>query len=460
MLHLTGYIGLGIALAIPLLLLNVKVAGKLGLIDWPKARGVSDEQIPIVGSSLVLISLAVLFALTKYYELKPWLLLTGVFMAGMGFLDDRKPIPAVDKMFFQVCSAAIVVFLDPSIKNAMIVQYGYLGAVVAFFAIVYLVNAINFIDGIDGLAGLVLIMGAGGLIAFSGGKAANYPYTVYAAVLIGTLIPFLFVNIKWRRGFLGNVGSYFFSHVLAVMHFSIPLEAPNVSSRFALTALCFLIPVADSTMVICSRLFTFRSPFQPDKGHLHHRLVQTSIPLKWILLNFGLIETSGLTMAFLITRSTAVGDSYLSAASALSLVGITAVLILLSEKASKRRVQHYLERLDNNLPIYYFKYDVRNEDGSAMTTSKLLRLEARVAAEIRVTDVCFARKPSELYVCLSTVAEPLKGISARIDHVFQREKVQASLVIDHGQIVRVSEGKEKVFTPRLASSGRNRKKAS
>lgn len=449
MLHLIGYIILGIAIAVPLLLLNVKVAGKLGLIDWPKARGVSDEQIPIVGSSLVLISLGVLYVLTQYYEMKPWLLLTGAFMAGMGFLDDRKPIPAVDKMFFQVCCAAAVVFLDPSIKVAMISKYGYLGAFVAFFSIVYLVNAINFIDGIDGLAGIVLLMGAAGLIALSGGTAENYPYLLYGAILIGTLIPFLAINIKWRKGFLGNVGSYFFSHVLAVMHFSVPLGASSAGSRFALTALCFLIPVADSLMVISSRILTFRSPFQPDKGHLHHRLVQTSIPLRWILLNFGAIELSGLVLAYLISRSAAVGDAFLPPATALSLVGITAVLILLSEKASKRRVQHYLDRLDRNLPIYYFKYEVKNEDGSPLTTAKLLRLEARVSAEIRVTDVCFLRKPNELYVCLSTVAEPLKGISARIDNVFQREKVQASLVIDHGQIVRVSEGAERKFVPTL-----------
>jgi len=455
MLLLVGYISLGIAIAIPLLLLNVKVAGKLGLIDWPKARGISDEQIPIVGASLVLISLGVLFTLTQYYQMQPWLLLTGGFMAGMGLLDDRKPIPAIDKMFFQVCCAAAVVFLDPNIKAAMITKYGYMGAVVTFFAIVYLVNAINFIDGIDGLAGLVLIMGASGLIAFSRGTQESYPYLLYSAILIGTLIPFLFVNIKLRKGFLGNVGSYFFSHVLAVMHFSIPLEASSVTARFSLTALCFLIPVADSSMVIMSRLLTFRSPFQPDKGHLHHRLVQTSIPLKWILLNFGLIEVSGLTLAYLITRSSAVSDLYLPVFTCLSLSGITAVLILLSEKASKRRVQHYLERLDNNLPIYYFKYEVKNEDGSPMTISKLLRLEARVSSEIRVTDVCFLRKPNELYVCLSTVAEPLKGISARIDTVFQREKVQASLVIDHGQIIRVSEGAERRLAPHVP-----RKKAS
>src|SRR5438309_630568 len=90
-----GYILLGSAVATPLLLLNVRLAPILGLIDWPKARGVTEEQIPIVGHSLVLISIAVLFACVNLYNLSPWMLTTSIVMAVMGHFDDRRPLSAL-----------------------------------------------------------------------------------------------------------------------------------------------------------------------------------------------------------------------------------------------------------------------------------------------------------------------------------------------------------------------------
>ena len=69
-------------------------------------------------------------------------------------------------------------------------------------------------------------------------------------------MPFLIFNVFYRKGFLGNVGSYFFSYVLAVIHLSLPINAAGPVSRLSLSGLCFLIPVADAIMVLLARALT------------------------------------------------------------------------------------------------------------------------------------------------------------------------------------------------------------
>lgn len=434
-----AYIAIGAGMAYPLLLLNIKVAPALGMIDWPKARGVTEDQIPIVGHSLVLLSVVGLFVFTQLNYVSNWVLVTSVIMAVMGYIDDRRPLSALDKLFFQVVCATAVVFLDPQIQNAITDKYGSLGTGLAILFIVALVNAVNFIDGIDGLAGLVIFMGALGFIGFSHSSPKNFPFYLYSSLLMGMLIPFLYFNVAKRKGFMGNVGSYFFSYLLAVMHLSIPLQAGHAIPRVSLSALCFLIPMADSIMVVMTRLLTLRSPFQADKGHLHHRLIQTSIPLRYVLMNFALIELAGVAIAKLLNRNHLSGESFLLPSYVcFSYVGISAILILMVEKASKRRVQHYFQRLDSGQPIYFMKYQIKKTNGTPISRHTLRRLEARISAEIRVTDMCFAENPDTIFVTVATMSEPLRGISARLESVFEKEGVTTTLVVDQGEFLKVS----------------------
>ena len=419
-----GVIGAG--LAFPLLLLNIKLAPRLGTIDWPKARGVTDEQIPIIGSSLVLFSFGIFAALSFFYSLSPWFIITASIIGIMGFVDDRKPLSAVDKIFFQMACAIAVIFLEPSIYNAIVVKYGAAGAFWGIIFILGLVNAINFIDGIDGLAAVVITIGSLGYLFLCGKNYQQPGLRIYAALLTGMMLPFFYLNVRNRRGFLGNVGSYFFAYVLAMMHLSLPIDSIGPVPRLSISGLCFLIPIADAATVVSLRLLTYRSPFQADKGHLHHRLIQTSIPLKYILLTFGAIELSAVGVAYLLVEP-GVSHSALPTLICLSHLIITSVLILLVERASRRRVQAYFQRLDTGMRIYFLKYEIRKQDGSPISLRTLRRLDAKVGAEIRITDLCVAEKPCYLYVTLRSPVEPVRGISSRLDTIFQNEKVQVKL---------------------------------
>lgn len=430
---------LGAALAsYPLLLINNRLAPRLGLIDWPKARGLTEHQIPIIGHSLVLISLA-FFAVAKLlnFPVSSWFLAVAVGIAIMGMLDDRRSLPALDKMAFQIFFVVCLVFLDPELRNGITKQYGPTASALSVFFILGLMNAVNFIDGIDGLAGLVLLLGSAGFFAVSHSHSSLSVFVAYSSVLIGSLIPFLYLNVIKRKGFLGNVGSYFFSFVLAYMHLSAPIEAHDSLSRFSISGLFFLIPISDAAMVLLSRVITRRSPFHADKGHLHHRLIQTSVPLRYILITFAIIDIAGLITGYALVHSGAMRKSIFPIITLVTHVSVVGYMIVFIEKATKRRVQSFFEHLDSGHSLYFLKYKITRDDGKMIPSYMLNRIAARINSEIRVTDMCYLEEPDVLFVGLKLENETLKNIALRLEAIFHSEKLKVNLEVEKGEFVKI-----------------------
>lgn len=438
---------LGLSVALPLLLLNVKIAPRLGLVDWPKARGLAETPVPIMGHSLVLLSLGYLGILAYLGKVSGFVVASTFLIAMMGYFDDLKSRSPLDKMLVQLFSVVSVVLFDPALQASISKVYGPWGTFWAIFFILGLMNAINFIDGIDGLAGTVLFFGGAGLFVYSQSDASLKPITIYSALLMGMLIPFLYLNIVHRKGFLGNVGSYTLSYILAVHHLSVPIESGNIISRLALPGLCFLVPIADAAMVLVYRLGARRSPFQADKGHLHHRLMQASLPLRYILLVLGAIEAMGVIVGYLVSQSSSTQSPWLAAALCFSNSVMVGMLIFLVEKTSKNRVQAYFSHLDKGDSVYFLKYKISHKDGKPVSAHVLNRLEARINAEIRVTDLCFIQEPDTLFVTLRNISEPFKGFSARLERIFDQERVHSVMSIEQGEFI-------KVANPSLASRKR------
>lgn len=435
------YFCMGFGAVIPLLYFNVRYSRTLGLIDWPKARGMAEDYVPIVGPSLILIALVTLSVLMAYFNISPWVVTSAAIIAIMGFFDDRRPLPVLDKLFFQTVCAFAVVYLDPQISASLSAQYGSIGLVLGAVFVIAIMNAVNFVDGIDGLAGTVLFTSFAVIPFVGAGFSSAYPYGVLACVIMGALVPFLYLNVKLRKGFLGNIGSYFFAFIAAVAHLSVPYEAGGPISRLSLSALCFLVPLADAVTVVTVRVLSGRSPFKPDKGHLHHRMVQTNIPLRYILSVLAMIQLLGASSSLFLAQSSVINQAHLPTMVFGCYALITSTLILLLEKASRIRVQAYFQRLDSGDPIYYLKYRVDRTDKVPVKMSELQRLEAKFAAEIRVTDICVAQEGNCLFIVLRTMAEPLKGISARLEAVIHSERAYEFHLVERGD-----------FTKRLNSS--------
>jgi UDP-N-acetylmuramyl pentapeptide phosphotransferase/UDP-N-acetylglucosamine-1-phosphate transferase len=138
--------------------------------------------------------------------------------------------------------------------------------------LVGITNAINWLDGLDGLAAGVSGIAAVGLLSVS--FSLDQPAAgLLAAALAGSCLGFLRHNFNPARIFMGDGGSYFLGFALASI--SIVGPAKGLTSVSLLLPLMILsLPLADMSAVIMGRLSEGRSPFYPDRRHLHHRLLR------------------------------------------------------------------------------------------------------------------------------------------------------------------------------------------
>jgi len=193
----------------------------------------------------------------------------------VGFLDDVFDLRARWQLLGHLAIAWIVVFagiridfvtdpLDPSqlIQLAPTVAVGF-----TVFWLVGMNVALNFLDGLDGLATGVGIIAALTLGATALLPTVNEPFVAWMSfTLAGALVGFLFFNFHPARLFLGTTGVTFLGTMLAVLSI---FGTAKVSTALLVLA----VPILDTFYVILRRVIQRRPPFAPDRGHLHHRLV-------------------------------------------------------------------------------------------------------------------------------------------------------------------------------------------
>lgn len=426
--------GLGAAfLVVPLIGVNIHYAKTLGLVDWPKNRGINEQHVPIIGYSLVSLALLCIAWECGQGRVHSSLFWTGLVIALMGYFDDLHAFNAMPKLVCQVGSALFVVYSLPEVREALN-GYGPWSTAVGVFFLVGMMNAVNFIDGIDGLAGIVLISGTLGFLFLGYPFGELRSYLWIAAVFLGTLVPFLYMNVVKRSGFMGNVGSYFFSFLLGVSHLSLPMESRYLIPKLSISVLCFLIPVADSLTVIVLRLLTGRSPMQPDKGHLHHRLVRTGLNLRYILMIFASLAFSGLALAWVMSKEPSVRGTWVPFLVAACEVVTTSLLVLLVEKASRRRVQEYLKSLGAGEKVHFASYRLKNKHGvTQFTWTELKRIEALLNTEIRISDLCYVDAPNHVFLVTRGEFEAFQRMQWRVHELFLREELTVIESADVGE---------------------------
>jgi UDP-N-acetylmuramyl pentapeptide phosphotransferase/UDP-N-acetylglucosamine-1-phosphate transferase len=138
--------------------------------------------------------------------------------------------------------------------------------------LVGITNAINWLDGLDGLAAGVAGIAAIGLVSVSF-SLHQVAAAFLAAALAGCCFGFLRHNFNPARIFMGDGGSYFLGFSLAAISIVGPAKGLTTVSLL-LPLLILSLPLADMSAVIMGRLRSGRSPFYPDRRHLHHRLLR------------------------------------------------------------------------------------------------------------------------------------------------------------------------------------------
>jgi UDP-GlcNAc:undecaprenyl-phosphate/decaprenyl-phosphate GlcNAc-1-phosphate transferase len=225
-------------------------------------------------------------------------LVAGGLICALGVIDDKFGLDALTKLTGQIAAAGVMVLLGVQLAFVFlpVADIGTLslgpdiGVPLTLLLTVLTVNALNFIDGLDGLAAGVSAIAALAFFAYSYhlGVAgyddiASAP-TLVTAVLAGACLGFLPHNFSPARIFMGDSGSMLVGLVLSAAAVSATGQADPQTFDSAATllplALPLLVPIAvlsipfiDLVLAVVRRSLRGRSPFSPDKMHLHHRLL-------------------------------------------------------------------------------------------------------------------------------------------------------------------------------------------
>jgi len=262
----------------------IRIIYKFKLFDVPDTRKEHVIPIPTMGGIASGLGMAVActfwFQFTKDIFVVSFFFSIGVLFV-IGMMDDIKNLPARYKFALQIAVALLIAFSGVRITSfnglfgihelSTPAQYTF-----TILAITGITNAFNLIDGIDGLAGglgfmsLVIL----GIFLTLSGDANN---AVIAFALGGGLLGFLYYNFNPAKIFMGDTGSLVLGFVISVLcirliqlNTGINLTILPHAPIFALSVV--LIPVFDTLRVFALRIWSGRSPFSPDKNHIHHLL--------------------------------------------------------------------------------------------------------------------------------------------------------------------------------------------
>ncbi|GAV24152.1 undecaprenyl-phosphate alpha-N-acetylglucosaminyl 1-phosphate transferase [Carboxydothermus islandicus] len=265
-----------LALILTLILTPIikKIALRAGAIDIPDARKVHKSPIPRMGGLAIFLSFTVTVLFLLPIDQKVLAILAGsVVLVIFGILDDVYSLNPKVKLLGQIMAAIIPVAFGIKVNYVTnpfggLIWLGDASYFLTIFWIVAIVNAINLIDGLDGLASGTAAISAVfiGIAALTRGNEFAY----YAAIaLTGGALAFLKFNFNPAKIFLGDTGSMFLGYCLGILSVLGTAKSPTLISIF-IPVLVMAIPIFDTLFAILRRFFAGRPIFKPDKGHLHH----------------------------------------------------------------------------------------------------------------------------------------------------------------------------------------------
>lgn len=284
---------------------------RIGLIDQPAARKVHTSPTPLGGgvgivAGFLLTTIAAHVAvwwLLRQPQLPAWfpeelrphltgviarggdfwkLVVAGLVIATMGFLDDYRPLPWQPRLCLQLGVA--VALASCGFRATVFASQPWIGFLLTVVWIVVLINAFNFLDNMDALSSGIGLIAATVFACVMLTSAAEPRWFVGGALLVlaGSIAGFLCHNWPPAKIFMGDAGSMFIGLMLATLTLLGTFYDPQQSTRSVILApLCVLaVPLYDFTSVMLIRLSQGRSPFQADKSHFSHRLVELGLSRK------------------------------------------------------------------------------------------------------------------------------------------------------------------------------------
>ena len=294
-------------LAIPTI---IQVAKEKKLFDEPDDRKVHKISIPTLGGLGVfagfILSL-LLLASNGNGELK-YFVAAAIILFFLGIKDDILIISPTKKLIGQFIAAGILVQLGglqiTNIQGFMGVFQlpGFISIPFTLLTIVFIINSFNLIDGVDGLVGAIGLLTSlffGCYFLF-----ADQPfYSIMGFSMAGSLLAFLFFNFSPASIFMGDTGSLLIGIANSMMAVKFIAFASNkecalpLASTPALAIAILIIPIFDTIRVFVLRILNKRSPFSPDRNHVHHFLLDLGFSHRKVTLVCVLVNMVFIAMA-------------------------------------------------------------------------------------------------------------------------------------------------------------------
>ncbi len=351
------------AFALSVLLSGVArvVAPRFGLVDRPGGRKAHWVPTPLGGGVaiwLTVVSLLGAGALALGPGL-PWLppaiardaggawersgqliLILGLATAimGMGLADDRVGLGWKLRLGVQVGLSAILAASGVRVTLFAPLDSLWISVAITVLWVVGLTNAFNFLDNMDGLAAGVGLIAAL-LFAIAQVEVEGRFVPAVLLVVVGALGGFLVHNRHPARLFMGDAGSNFLGFLLGALTVVGTFTRPGYSPFGVLAPLLVMaVPLYDTTSVILIRIREGRSPFEADRSHFSHRLVERGLTPPLAVRTIYLVTLAGGLGALLLPRLPPAGACVVVAQTA-CLLGVVALLEVSSNRPERRDVE-------------------------------------------------------------------------------------------------------------------------
>ena len=286
-------------------------AQKMGAMDIPDGkRRVHDHPIPRMGGLAIflgfLLSVVLFSDITRQVR---GILLGSVLIVACGAIDDIVNLRAWIKLLVQIAAAVIAVshdvviefFSNPNIfSDNELLFLGWLAIPVTILWIVGITNSVNLIDGLDGLAVGVSTIASTTMfvvaLLVSEGNVA-----LLLAALMGACLGFMPYNLNPAKIFMGDTGALLLGYVLSTVSV-VGMFKTYALVTFVVPILALALPLFDTVCAFFRRLLRGQSPMHPDRGHLHHRLIDMGLSQKQaVAILYSLSAILGLCAVVLAT---------------------------------------------------------------------------------------------------------------------------------------------------------------
>ncbi len=374
-----------------------------GVMDTPDRRRTHGQPVPSMGGIGIYVGFV-----TPVIALMLWdndisravfgakNLLTAVLGGGsamllLGIADDVRGLRARHKLAGQVFVAVTVFALGVRISAVDVpwfgmVDLGWFALPVTVLWIVGVTNAINLIDGLDGLAaGVVFFVALLGIICGIHGESRAGALLVSA--LAGASLGFLIWNYNPARIFMGDTGSLFLGVTIAML--SIENSHKGSTTVALLVPVVALgVPITDVTLTVLRRFLEQRPLFAPDRGHIHHRLMDGGLGHRRsvLVLHGATVILVISAMAIYIGRNWTLG------------LAVAVPLVVLALMIRTTGIHRYLPTKSREASVVYpgraedlhWSLSTRLEDiSSAPDMDALERTFAEIAEEVGPEFLCF-----------------------------------------------------------------------